>query len=359
MIIKRRRNKFGLDLNRFTNRVCFNTDPAAGGAGGGGTPAPAAGGDGGTPAAGGSNPGVSVSVNDPTVSAGGDNNAINADPAAKGGDAGKTPDPKAADPAQPDMAKLFGEHFKDPALQQFKTPEDVAKAYLETKKLVGSKPLKIPGADATEDERKAFNEQYRAAMVPADPKAYGFKKPEGLPPEMEQLFSEEGLGAFAETAHKLGLTKEQAEGLIAFDKARNEAVIKSAGEGAQAREASFMEGFKKQHGANAEKVLDTSVGLISDVASKEDADTIAGATEGQRMAFANVLHKLAQKYIGEDNLPGKGGSPAGKSVGELKQELNATIASPSYRDQFSPDHATTQAKAKQLSEQIALASKKR
>lgn len=354
MINKRRRNKFGLDFNRYTNRVFFNTDPGAGGAGGGGTPAaaaPAAGADaGGTPAAGGSNPGVSVTVTDSTVSA---------DPNAKPADAAKGQDGKAPEATAPDMAKLFGDLYKDPALQQFKTPEDVAKAFIETKKLVGAKPLKIPGADATEEERKAFNDQYRATMVPADPKGYDFKKPEGLAPELEQLFSEEGLGAFAAEAHKLGLTKAQAEGLIAFDKARNEAVMQSAGEGAKARETSFMEGFKKQHGANAEKVLDISIGLITDVATKEDSDTIAGANEAQRMAFANVLNKLAQKYIGEDNLPGKGNGNAGKSVADLKQELNATIASPAYRDEFSADHANTKARAKQLSEQIALGSKKR
>jgi hypothetical protein len=365
MIYKRRRNKFGLNFNRYTNRVFFNTDPAAGGAGGGGAPspaaAPAAGSDaGGTPAAGGSNPGVSVTVTDSTVSAGGGtDNAINADPNAKPADAAKGQDGKAPDTTAPDMAKLFGDLYKDPALQQFKTPEDVAKAFIETKKLVGAKPLKIPGADATEEERKAFNDQYRATMVPPDPKGYDFKKPEGIAPELEQLFSEEGLGAFASEAHKLGLTKAQAEGLITFDRARNEAALQSAGQGVQAREASFMEGFKKQHGANAEKVLDTSIGLITDVATKEDSDTIAGATEAQRMAFANVLNKLAQKYIGEDNLPGKGNGNAGKSVADLKQELNATIASPAYRDEFSADHANTKARAKQLSEQIALGSKKR
>lgn len=265
-------------------------------------------------------------------------------PTATGGE-GTPPEPS-------ELAKAFGDAYNADLLKDIKTPADMIKAFTDAKDLA-AKALTFPGADATDDQKKAFNDQYRSAMVPADAKSYGLTKPEGLAPELDNLFSDEGLGQFADVAHKIGLTKDQATALMAFDRQRSESLMAQATQAAQARETQFMDTFRKQHGANAEKVLDTGVNIISKHGSEADIANIAGAPEAARMAFANVLNNVAKAYIGEDSLgSGVGGCGAGKSINELQGELRDIIASDAYRNDFHADHKSSHDRSKAISQEI-------
>ncbi|CAB4137015.1 hypothetical protein UFOVP315_48 [uncultured Caudovirales phage] len=325
----RKRNRFALPYH-----IRFNTD--GGSAGGGGENTPPA-----TPPAGGEAP-------PPATTPPADTTPPASPPA--GGDT-----PPATPPAADDWRKDWPDELKnDPALKDFKTMADLAKSLVETKKLVGAKPIKVPGADATDEERKAFDSQYREAMVPKDPKEYGLAKPENMAPELEPLFSEEGLGEFATTAMELGLRKDQVAGLQAFDMKRVQALMDSANQQAQQREDAFMADFTKRHGANATKVLDNAMALIDGTGNKDDAQIIASAPEAVRKAVANVLHGVSQKYIGEDRLPNRtDGGTVTRTVSELETDLRTLIAKPEYRDAFHANHRATLEESTRLSQQIA------
>lgn len=260
------------------------------------------------------------------------------------------------EPVLPEFMKDWAPELKGNALfKDVKDPQDLAKALVET----SGKVLARPADDATAEQKAAFDAQLRElAGVPKDVKEYGLAKPADLPAEMEALYSEEGLNAFGTTALQLGLTKEQVAGLQKFDQERTQAQLSAATETVAQREQAFLAEFTKQHGANANKVLDTA-GAIMDASGKQaDIDIIKSAPEATRKALANILNDVAKKYIGEGQLPGGGGGGgAAKSAGELKGELQAVIAKPEYRDQFHPDHKSTLAKATELSQQIALLGK--
>lgn len=328
---KSRSNKFNrmFGLPHGVRRhVFFNADPGAGGEGGGGGSTPSA------PAADATPPA------DPAAT-----------PPSAGAESGNTP------PSSPEWMKDWSPELKDnPLFKDIKDPQDIAKALIETQ----GKVIARPAEDATPEQKQAFDAQIRELMgVPKDAKDYGLTKPEGLTPEMEALYNEEGLAAFGQTAVTLGLTKEQVAGLQKFDQERTAAQLQSADAAAKQREQAFLADFTKVHGTNADKVLDTAGAIMESAGKQADIDIIKAAPEAVRKAMANILHGVAQKYIGEGQLPGQGGGGNGatKSLGELETDLKAVIAKPEYRDQFSPNHQATLDQATQLSQQIALLKK--
>lgn len=90
------------------------------------------------------------------------------------------------------------------------SPEGLAKlakhVHAQDKLIGGS--IRIPGKDATPEEREAFLNRLGR---PEKPDAYDFAVPKELPPELP--YDGDRAGAFKAVAHKLGLTKEQAAGV--------------------------------------------------------------------------------------------------------------------------------------------------
>lgn len=83
----------------------------------------------------------------------------------------------------------------------------LAKQTFNQEKLLGN-AIRIPGKDATQEERDAFLNKLGR---PAKADEYKFELPKDLPAELP--YDGEVAKAYASEAHKLGLTKEQATGL--------------------------------------------------------------------------------------------------------------------------------------------------
>lgn len=83
----------------------------------------------------------------------------------------------------------------------------LAKQAYNQEKLLGN-AIRIPGKDATPEEREAFLNKLGR---PATADKYEFSMPKDLPAELP--YDGEAAKAYAQQAHKLGLTKEQAAGL--------------------------------------------------------------------------------------------------------------------------------------------------
>ncbi len=86
----------------------------------------------------------------------------------------------------------------------YKSIEDVIKTAHEQHKMLGN-ALRVPGKDAKPEELEAF---YEKLGRPKTADEYDFKPPESLPENLP--YDGERAKSFAETAHKLGLTKAQA-----------------------------------------------------------------------------------------------------------------------------------------------------
>lgn len=100
---------------------------------------------------------------------------------------------------------------KDPSLATFKSPDALAKSWVNAQKLIGANKVVVPGDKASEEEWNAF---YNKIGRPESPDKYEVKAPEGF--KLDDAMAKQ----MRETAHKLGLTPAQLNGLVAFDAER-------------------------------------------------------------------------------------------------------------------------------------------
>lgn len=123
-------------------------------------------------------------------------------------------DTRAADQQQQQQQVEIPDLFKD--LQDADTREwitkrgikgleDLAKTAREQSKLLGN-AIRVPGKDATEEEREAFLNKLGR---PEKPDGYDFKPPEDLPENLP--YDAERASSFRALAHKAGLTQAQAQ----------------------------------------------------------------------------------------------------------------------------------------------------
>ena len=99
----------------------------------------------------------------------------------------------------------------NPKLRQFRSVADLARSYLNQERLVGRKArgLVVPAEDAPDEERAAFEREWRAALkVPAAPEGYALRLPRDVRPD------ERALPWFGRAAHGVGLSPAQAQGLL-------------------------------------------------------------------------------------------------------------------------------------------------
>jgi len=98
------------------------------------------------------------------------------------------------------------------SLESYKDVAALAKAFVETKKLVGKKTdgmVRIPGEAATPEERAAF---HKALGVPDTPDGYKFDVAE----EFKPLLTDEALNRYRPIFHKLGIPPQTAQQLAQF-----------------------------------------------------------------------------------------------------------------------------------------------
>jgi len=98
-----------------------------------------------------------------------------------------------------------------PKLRQFRGPADLARSYLEAQRLIGKKSVGLvrPAEDAPDQDKTAFERELRAMLgVPESPDGYDLVLPGDTEPH-ERL-----MPWFRQAAHDLGLSPDQAAGLV-------------------------------------------------------------------------------------------------------------------------------------------------
>lgn len=96
------------------------------------------------------------------------------------------------------------------SLESFKDAASLAKAYVETKRMVGSS-IRLPKDDAPPEEKtKFFRETMAKFGLPESPDKYAYTKP-NIPDEQ---WSDAAVKAFLPVAHEIGLTNAQVQRLL-------------------------------------------------------------------------------------------------------------------------------------------------
>jgi hypothetical protein len=236
----------------------------------------------------------------------------------------------------PDFKTSLGELAKDPALASFNSTADLAKSFLETKKLVGQK-LGIPGPDATPEAKAAFNE---AMGVPKEAAGYEFKPPENLPAALKDTYDEANAQKWAGLFHKHGVPKEAANTL------RNELFAEIGKELEGMSEAADMsdEAFGKVaadiYGDNAK--ADQAMQYARTIIEKHLPAPLKAAmgqlSNTALLAVAAAIRGETIALTGEDKTIGDDGQTTanGKTVAQLREENREMMKDPAYNSPFTP-----------------------
>lgn len=236
----------------------------------------------------------------------------------------------------------------------FKDIHDVgalADSYYNAQKLVGldkAKLLRLPNGPDDADGIAAFN---RAVGVPEAADKYAMpdsavkKLPQG------QKHNEEFIGGFRKTAHGLGISQRQHDGLIDFYMDHAAASNAKAAEAAQAENTRVAAAFKAELGEAHQPTLELAHGTIRQLAKDAGvADAFVADLTVEALAARPDLARLFA-HIGKMNqedrrLAGKDGGSGGGgdfSPTEAKQQIAAKQGDADfmkrYRSKREPGHA--------------------
>lgn len=201
----------------------------------------------------------------------------------------------------------------DASLANFENIGQLAQGFLDAKTYQGAS-IKIPGEDAGEEDRKAFNsklldkvpglmhkpdlenqeqavEFYRSIGMPE--LAEGYKLPEFEVPEGIEIQSDKAEG-FRQIAHKHGLTAAQFKGIMGDIFAQDVVVAQAGIDGSKANLAAVKEKFGMAH--------DDNMGKINTMMAKTGApeSLIEGVKNGLvGVETINWLYQMGKQMGGE------------------------------------------------------------
>lgn len=172
----------------------------------------------------------------------------------------------------------------------WQSPQHIAESYRNLEKMIGQKGQPIPA----DDDAEGWNKFYNSLGRPEKAADYKFDLPAEYNPELVNFFSQ--------AAHKVGLSKKQAdaflEGYLDFENSFREEAVKrqeiniSAAQGALKQEW----GNKYQENINLAARAVTAIGL------DKTAQIALEESMGQA-AFAKVFQKIGEAICSEDSTP--------------------------------------------------------
>ncbi|HEV2189672.1 MAG TPA: hypothetical protein VGR70_20855 [Stellaceae bacterium] len=311
---------------RFAEKFCFAAAGADAGAGGG-SPGGDGGGDGGGAAGGG--------AADGGAAGGGDVEAF----------------------LQQIPENIRGEaYFKD-----VKTTADLATRAFHQAKLVGLDKSLVLRLPATADDAEGWNGVYNQLGRPESADKYTLEAPKDLPEGL--TIAAELQKGFASTAHQLGLTQKQVEGLFQWWNGSRAAQWKTLTEAETKAAAAVEKTIDERWGqAKAAKLAasETAIAHYDETLklNGELSNAIKAMPAASRVALGELFAHLGER-LAEDGFVGKGGEggQGALSPTEARQEINARLGDKQFMDAYQnprhPGHKDAVDKMLELHEFIA------
>jgi hypothetical protein len=275
------------------------------------------------------------------------------------------PAPDPAEPAAPAATVTYGD-WRDVLAEDIRGEKSLgnikgttwdeagpalAKSYVHAQRAMGSR-VAIPGKDAKPEDVAAFKSRLTEAgiidAVPEAPDKYTAKMhaPEGA------AVDEEALAGFHKTAHALGLTDKQAQGVLDI---YVEQTAKMGGAVEVQRAAQFKEtteALAKEWGAAAGRETALANRAALDLGGQEFVDRLVASGMANDLLMVKVLNK-AGHLLAEDDAIFR--DTVGSSDADAKAKLQAIMTDPKhpyYGDNSTPGHKEAVAEVKKLHEVI-------
>jgi hypothetical protein len=240
-------------------------------------------------------------------------------------------------------APAFYEAFKSeairtsPSIQRFADPEALSEAYLHLERRFGIDPNRRLDLPADPKDAAAMDAVWNRLGRPEKPDGYKFELTADATDTDKALVS-----SYAETAHKLGLTAEQARGAMAF-------LVEQQGKAAEANAAAFAAAAEAGRAAlkgEWGQAYDTRVKEIGAVVAKYGDEALIKELDANGLGNYPNLAKMLSRMVERMQEPGVAGGNSGDAAAadraltpsQAKAAVRALDTNPALRDRDHPQH---------------------
>jgi hypothetical protein len=225
-----------------------------------------------------------------------------------------------------EVIEWLPEEFKeDPDFAEFKTQEDLIKAF-KTQKASMAALSKIPTEESSQEDWDKF---YEALGRPKTAEEYKLDKelPEGL------TFNEDMFNGFTGEAHKLGLSQKQVEGIYSFYNNKTLEITKTIDDQVKAVYQKSVDdavgALKKEWGTDYEDNLKAAVAIGNKFLSPETKKYLNASKLGNNPLLIKDFYKLSQQVSGAQ-MKGGDAPKITSTVAELEAKMEKNLRAPDY-----------------------------
>ncbi|KKL76499.1 hypothetical protein LCGC14_2044270 [marine sediment metagenome] len=214
---------------------------------------------------------------------------------------------------------------EDKSLLSFKTVGDLAKSFVNTKKMVGANVIAIPGDTSTEGE---WQEYHKAGGRPETIEDYDLKTPEGFPEELaSKIFPEDRVTKWKERFFKGGVSQKAATEFInefAQDMLVDYKAMEQAEETAKAE---LVSGLSIEWGAAFEQKKHLgNMAIVEGTAGDDEFKARLTEKFGNDPDFIRFSANLGKKFA-EGKPPGFAAIP---TPNDYQDQIDTLMADPLY-----------------------------
>ena len=204
--------------------------------------------------------------------------------------------------------------------------------------MIGQRPAGIPGPDAKPEEI----EKFYSATRPKTAAEYQFE----IDPSIKA--DEKVIGKMKDLMFKHGLTPAQAKGMQKDFDAFAIETAKERGIQLQEQNTNFDKLAKDVFGADRDKILATSKGLIDTFTPPAMKAEVAKLSNENLIVLAGILNGIHAKYIKTDGAPPVPGSNSGDTPDTLRAQARALMASDAYTNSMHAEHMNVRKQVDEL-----------
>lgn len=245
----------------------------------------------------------------------------------------------------PEWLKGMGQGLEDnDKLKRYKSPKELAAAYLSASKFISSDKINVPGKHTTDDEWTGI---FRKLGVPEKVEEYEITLDEKLG------FDSDFQSEYKKMAHSLGVLPKQAQKLIEWAGQYSQTNVQKQSEAYTAKLNTGVEELKKEWGAAYNQKLARGIAAYKAVATPELNALMESTKLGNHAGMLRMFDAMAEKmnmegtFRGPDNAAGTQLTPE-----QAKAEISKIMGDKThaYFDKTHPAHAAAVDEVRRLFE---------
>lgn len=237
------------------------------------------------------------------------------------------------------------------SLETFKTVGDIARSFVNTKRMLGKDKIAIPNKNSTPQE---WEQYYSAVGKPKTSDDYQLPVPEEMKDYYDEELVKEARGMF----HNLGFNQKQVDALWAFEQKRLAAGIKQLADEESQEKADAENILKEKWGTAYDERLHLANRMIAEnIADDQQKEKVLAAI-GNNPYVADFLANIAKKFI-EHKVITDVPLPGQVTLDELQLKINEEMRTDAYLSASNPAHKQAVARVQRMfEEKVRMTAKK-